>query len=521
MGRRVLRVMCFLLVALVFVYGPGEMVNAASLTVNSLADESDGSCSDGDCSLRDALALANPNDTIHFSVTGTITLALGSFIIDKSLTINGPGSPSLAINGNSITRLFQVSSGIQATIAGIDMTSGLADGGVEGDGGAIYNSGELSLTDCHLFSNHTSGNGGAIYNEGQLTVNGCNFTGNVADNDGGGIYNDFDGTASIANTHFFSNAAGNDGGGVYNSATSLVTMADSTFVGNNAGNNGGGVYNSIGTTVTLTDNDFSTNLAGNNGGGIANDGSMALIRCSLSSNYADNDGGGIANSNYLKLTRSILSWNGAGNSGGGLANSGTTDMTGSTFSDNSTDGDGGGIANNGVSLDMSTSTFTGNRAGGSGGGIANIWSVLDVADSTFSGNSAVDGGGVYNTYDATSTFTNTIVADSSLGGNCSGAFVAGSTKNLDTDSTCSPGFTQVTSTQLALGTLTGSPAYFPLNLGSAAIDRGTNNGCHTIDQRGAPRPQDGDGDGTAICDVGSYEYWPAQPKLYLPLITKH
>ncbi|NWF64769.1 MAG: CSLREA domain-containing protein, partial [Chloroflexi bacterium] len=50
---------------------PAQPVRAASLVVDTLVDENDGSCVDGDCSLRDAVAFAGGGDVITFSVTGT------------------------------------------------------------------------------------------------------------------------------------------------------------------------------------------------------------------------------------------------------------------------------------------------------------------------------------------------------------------------------------------------------------------------------------------------------------------
>jgi hypothetical protein len=56
-----------------------------------------------------------------------------------------------------------------------------------------------------------------------------------------------------------------------------------------------------------------------------------------------------------------------------------------------------------------------------------------------------------------------------------------------------------------LGAPTGSPAYYPLQPGSPAIDLAQNPNCPGIDQRGGPRPQDGNDDGLHSCDLGSYE----------------
>src|SRR5262249_39112286 len=80
----------------------------ATITVNSLADPGRA----GICTLRDAITAANTmtatngcvagkgNDTIQFSVTGTILLASTLPEVDDSqLTINGPALPSVTISG--------------------------------------------------------------------------------------------------------------------------------------------------------------------------------------------------------------------------------------------------------------------------------------------------------------------------------------------------------------------------------------------------------------------------------------
>ena len=53
---------------------PALAFSAANFTVDTSLDEQDGSCSDGDCSLRDAIALTAPDDTILFdpSLAGQI-----------------------------------------------------------------------------------------------------------------------------------------------------------------------------------------------------------------------------------------------------------------------------------------------------------------------------------------------------------------------------------------------------------------------------------------------------------------
>jgi hypothetical protein len=51
----------------------------------------------------------------------------------------------------------------------------------------------------------------------------------------------------------------------------------------------------------------------------------------------------------------------------------------------------------------------------------------------------------------------------------------------------------------------GPPSFYPLLSGSPAIDAADNTGCPSTDERGASRPQDGNGTGVAVCDIGAYE----------------
>src|SRR3954452_8405809 len=63
---------------------------ANTITVTNTNDSGPGS-------LRQALADANDGDTINFAVTGTIGLTSGELVIDKSITIAGPGSDQLTL----------------------------------------------------------------------------------------------------------------------------------------------------------------------------------------------------------------------------------------------------------------------------------------------------------------------------------------------------------------------------------------------------------------------------------------
>src|SRR5438132_7839156 len=103
---------------------------ATVITVTNTNDSGPGS-------LRQALADANDGDTIDFAVTGTIGLTSGELLVDKAITISGPGAENLAVNGNAKNRVFHVTGG-NVTISGLTITNGDASGNVLG-GGGIYN----------------------------------------------------------------------------------------------------------------------------------------------------------------------------------------------------------------------------------------------------------------------------------------------------------------------------------------------------------------------------------------------
>src|SRR5438046_482619 len=88
----------------------GISARADVITVTNTNDSGPGS-------LRQALADANDGDTIEFAVTGTIGLTSGELLVDKAITISGPGAENLAVNGNATSGVFHVTGG-NVTISG-------------------------------------------------------------------------------------------------------------------------------------------------------------------------------------------------------------------------------------------------------------------------------------------------------------------------------------------------------------------------------------------------------------------
>jgi hypothetical protein len=55
---------------------------------------------------------------------------------------------------------------------------------------------------------------------------------------------------------------------------------------------------------------------------------------------------------------------------------------------------------------------------------------------------------------------------------------------------------------------------------SPAIDAGDNAACPATDIQGVGRPQDGDGDGSVVCDMGAYERWEPAAWIHLSVVLK-
>lgn len=210
---------------------------AATIAVTTTADELN---TDGDCSLREALASANddggPNadactpgsgaDIISLPA-GTYTRAVVSgFAVTSPITIDPTGI--VVIDGDG-GQLFFVDTGDSLTLLDLTLRRGNGMGG-----GGVVNSGTLDLQGVTLEAN-TAGEGGGVANFGTLTARNVTFSGNEALADGGGLYNE--GTATLNNVTFADNVADSDSNGIGDGGgiriDSGVVTAQNTLIGNN------------------------------------------------------------------------------------------------------------------------------------------------------------------------------------------------------------------------------------------------------------------------------------------------
>jgi hypothetical protein len=252
----------------------GISVEADIITITNTNDSGPGS-------LRQALVDANDGDTINFAVTGTIGLTSGELLVDKSITISGPGAKNLAIGGNGKSCVFYVASGETVTISALTIISGHTTD----NGGGIHNDhATLILNDCALTDNLADNVGGAIYNNGEqngsalVLIDNTSFSDNLANYNGGAIFNDREvgGNASVGlnNSSLSRNAASFDGGAIFNdgsfSGTAYLQIALTTLSGNSANVNGGSVANDcsvVGNATLQIVNSTVNGNAANSGAG--------------------------------------------------------------------------------------------------------------------------------------------------------------------------------------------------------------------------------------------------------------
>jgi len=252
----------------------------APLTVTNTADGGDGS-------LRKAIADAASGDTINFNLSGcpcTIALTLGKLLINKNLTIQGPGANLLAVSGSSTNfRVFEIDFGSTVTLDGLTIMGGR----VPLNGGGILNLGTLTVSNSAV-SNNSATFGGGIYNAGTLIVSNSTVSNNSGQ-DGGGINNSL--TLIVSNSTVSNNIASSRGAGIFNGA-STMTVGNSTITGNRANGGGGGIFFLPGDTTVN-----NTIVAGNFAGATPSE--MAGGPASASHNLIGDAGsaGGILNGN--------------------------------------------------------------------------------------------------------------------------------------------------------------------------------------------------------------------------------
>ncbi len=195
---------------------------------------------DGFTSLREAIELANTNgfskNVIEFNLPPGNDIQVhqidGPLVITSNVEIRGPENGSQRIVAQGQTGVLRVDAGGQAVLKNLTIANGLLP---TGDGGGIWNAGELTLNQVHVTENQSaSGRGGGIFNAsgGTLALLDSTVSSNDASTDGGGIFNAVGASFDIVNSTVSDNTAGLWGGGIYTQAAG--SLAASTVVHNQA-----------------------------------------------------------------------------------------------------------------------------------------------------------------------------------------------------------------------------------------------------------------------------------------------
>nr|WP_298146848.1 right-handed parallel beta-helix repeat-containing protein [uncultured Pseudomonas sp.] len=417
-------------------------VQAATLLVTTPTDSYDGQCN-LHCSLRDAVQVANQT-----AGPSTILLPPGSYGLTRSALLDPQGDP-IEDQDNQIGDLDVLGElrirGLSASSSRIKGLYALHDRLFEVPVGA-----KLTLENLTLEDSYSAYNGGAVTNRGQLQLRKVLAQRNQASS-GGAIANY--GQLRIEDSRFQENYAFGDflagrGGALFNSGSASVR--GSNFYENLVGDfseegEGAGIYNSGYVTVESSTFHRNYNDGLSRGGTITNDGGTLLLSNStLSRNWSALTNGHKSSATSSKAT-------------------------------------------------LSNVTITLNRDFANGRDAVENWGELLIRNSIIAGNQDDNG-----------ELTNC----TNLGDDYSYQAI-GLLRN-DEQSNCGADlfvpieqtFTQVLSPTLSKPSET--LWFHTLLPGSPAIDAGIGD-CSAYDQRGVPRPQDGNGDGVAVCDLGAVE----------------
>lgn len=433
---------------------------AATLRVTTTEDSYDGTCN-SHCSLRDAVTAANRR-----SGTDRIVLLDGTYELNRENPLDEDGNP----NEEDRNRRGDLDVTGKLLISGTSLAESVISGLINDRLFEVRAGAQLTLERLTLRGGNSVKNGGAVENHGALELREVL----VKDNNvtpwepGWGVGDRF-----------------NDGrgGGIANYGKLIVTK--SQFRSNRAN----GLYN-----------DYQSGY----GGAIYSNGSM-LIEDSL---FQENSG-------YV--------------AGSAIYSTGLARIERSSILDHPVVAEGGAITNEGGTLYLLNSTLSGNRFSLTNGYLdempeqskailTNVTITRDLCEHNYYCYQAVVNGGSLRIYNSIIAGNRSIMRGTERPNNCNNVgrnyrYQAVGLLINDEPNDCTGDiyvplaetFTRVLSEQLQ--NENERVAVHPLLPGSPAVDAGIGT-CIDHDQRGVSRPQDGNGDGLAVCDLGAYELKP-------------
>lgn len=445
---------------------------------------------------------SNNGGGIFLNTLGTVTLASGE--VSQNTAVAGGGGiyimTGLLVQAGGVIQnnSAPTGGGIYANLPGATyvLNEGLvqqnSSTALETGGGGVYVAqGTVTMNGGQISENSGARGGGIESANGKIFINGGVIRENQAQF-GGGVYLSFPEAFLTQNggeiSHNVSNSIEFGGGGVYGFQGSMA-LTGGLISYNTAVADGGGINIRFG-DLTITGGEIVHNQAGGQGGGIfVEEAELSITHLQLGNNAAVEGGGlyldTLAN---LDLSQTAVYSNTASFNGGGLLLKGSALLTNATVSSNQAQINGGGLWLEAGSTTLNNVTVGENTAA-SGGGLFNNSAVVYLHNSLLAAN----------------------VADP--GPNCSGSAFTSNGYNLIQDEADCSLAGDVTGNILGQDPLlepltlyNGSTYIYPLAAASPAVDAGDPLDCPTNDQHGRTRPLDGSMNGTAVCDIGAFEY---------------
>ena len=255
--------------------------------------------------LENAFTIVKNNGIIH--IADGVLYNTGVINIDKDVRIIGQNT---VINGNG-TQLFTIAENKKVSITNLTITNCVAPEDVFG--GAISNSGSLTLTNASFIGNSANG-AGAIDNSGKLTVISSYFANNKATGHDAGAISNF-GSLEVINSVFVNNSAFRNAGAIKNQNSNDFKVTESTFIGNTAsgsakGSYAGAIYSWMG-NVVVSDCEFINNSASDKAGAIYVSGGNKgqLLSCEVTGSTFINNTAKLGGAIYTEACNSKIEYN--------------------------------------------------------------------------------------------------------------------------------------------------------------------------------------------------------------------